>query len=243
MPRISLAEELADRLLDGIIEGRYPARSVLPSETELAESANVSRLTVREAIKTLRAQNVVSIQRGRGTYVNPPDRWTALAPVLRAAQAAGSDNGLEGVPYQLLEARRIIEVNIAELAAARRTDEDIAALEKALREMEHAARADDVEAFVTADIRFHRIVLEAAANPFLAAVFDPLGQLLVKARHQTSAHAPIREHAIEHHRNVLTAIRSRDPAQARMAMHGHLRQTEDDLGEYVFHSRPAGRQG
>lgn len=105
--------------------------------------------------------------------------------------------------------------------------------------MRHAADQADTERFVTADIRFHQVVLDAAGNPFLAAMFDPLGQLLVNARRQTSAHPRIREHAIAHHRNVLDAIHARDPGQARLAMHSHLRQTEDDLGEYVFRQAPA----
>lgn len=236
MPRVSLAEELADHLLEEIVEGRYPAGSALPSEQELAQHADVSRLTVREAIKTLRANNVVRIERGRGTFVNPPDRWTAIEPVLRAARSAGGTGGTAaiGIPYRLLEARRIIEVSVAELAAARRTDADLDAMEKWLADMEAAARADNLDSFVAADIAFHQAVLDAAANPFISALFEPLGQQLVEARRQTSAHATIRQHAIEHHRNVLLAIRARDPEQARWAMHGHLRQTEDDLGTYVF---------
>ncbi len=237
MPRAPLADDLADQLLDQIVDGRYPPGSALPSETELAESANVSRLTVREAIKALRARNVVRVERGRGTYVNPPDRWMALDAVLRAARSLPGATA-EGIPYRLLEARRIIEVSVAELAAARRTDHDLAEMQKAIQDMVDTARAGDVDGFVTADIAFHQAVLDAAANPFISVLFDPLGQLLVQARKQTSSHAEIREHAIEHHRNVLQAIRAQDPEQARWAMHGHLRQTENDLGTYVFDRNP-----
>jgi GntR family transcriptional repressor for pyruvate dehydrogenase complex len=241
MARKSLADDLAEELLDQIIEGRYPPGSALPSELELAEQAAVSRLTVREAINTLRAKNVVRIQRGRGTYVNPPDRWTALESVLRAARSGGAADRSPGIPYRLLEARRIIEVSVAELAAARRSDDDLAAMEEALADMRTAAAAGDVDRFVTADIAFHQAVLDAAGNPFISVLFDPLGQLLVEARRQTSAHADIRTHAIEQHQHVLAAIRSRDPEQARWAMHGHLRQTENDLGTYVFDRAPPER--
>jgi len=234
MARKSLGDDLADYLLDRIIDGQFPAGSALPTELELAEQADVSRLTVREAINTLRAKNVVRIERGRGTYVNPPDQWTALEPVLRAARSAGATDRSPGIPYRLLEARRIIEVSVAELAAARRSDNDLALMEQALTDMETAAADGDVDRFVTADIAFHQAVLDAAGNPFISALFDPLGQLLIDARRQTSAHADIRTHAIEQHRNVLVAIRAQDPEQARWAMHGHLRQTENDLGTYVF---------
>jgi DNA-binding FadR family transcriptional regulator len=243
--RKSLADELAEQLLDQIIEGRYPPGSTIPSELELAQQASVSRLTVREAINTLRTKNIVRIQRGRGTYVNATDRWTALESVLRATRSAGAVEGSPGIPYLLLEARRIIEVSVAELAAARRDEQDLASMEEALDAMRAAAQAGDVDSFVTADIAFHQAVLDAAGNPFISALFDPLGQLLVEARRQTSSHSDIRTHAIQQHQNVLSAIRARDPEQARWAMHGHLRQTEDDLGTYVFdrhgdQSGPAG---
>ena len=238
MPRASLAEELADRLLEEIIGGEHPPGSSLPSELELAQKAGVSRLTVREAIKTLRATNVVEIRRGRGTFVNPPVRWTAIESVLRAARSASGVEGVVGIPYRLLEARRIIEVNVAELAAARRTDEDLAAMEKCQAAMEEAHRAGDVEAVVAADIGFHQAVLDAAANPFISALFDPLAAQLVEARRQTSAHPEIREHAIQHHRNLIAAIRASDPERARWAMHGHMSQTENDLGTYVFDRHP-----
>jgi DNA-binding FadR family transcriptional regulator len=118
-------------------------------------------------------------------------------------------------------------------------------MEEALDAMRAAAQAGDVDSFVTADIAFHQAVLDAAGNPFISALFDPLGQLLVEARRQTSSHSDIRTHAIQQHQNVLSAIRARDPEQARWAMHGHLRQTEDDLGTYVFdrHGDQSGPSG
>ncbi|MGW7006909.1 FadR/GntR family transcriptional regulator [Streptomyces sp. NPDC054933] len=240
MPRTPLPDDLANQLLDEIIDGTYPPDSALPSELELAERAGVSRLTVREAIKSLRVRNIVRVERGKGTYVNPHDRWTALDAVLRAARSLGGA-GAEGVPYRLLEARRIIEVSVAELAAARRTDDDLAAMARAIDGTVAAAAAEDVEAFAAADIEFHQAVLVAARNPFISALLDPLGQLLVEARTQTSTHAPLRQHAIEHHRYLLEAIRAQDPEQARWAMHAHLRQTETDLGTYVIDRHGGGQ--
>ncbi|MFF3333856.1 FadR/GntR family transcriptional regulator [Streptomyces sp. NPDC002888] len=64
------------QLLTAIIDGQYPPDSALPPEGELSAMGGISRLTVREAVKQLRAQNDVRVVRGRGTYVNPPDRWT-----------------------------------------------------------------------------------------------------------------------------------------------------------------------
>ncbi|WP_329609345.1 FadR/GntR family transcriptional regulator [Arthrobacter sp. ATA002] len=84
MERKTLVDTVADQLLDRIIAGVIEVGSVLPSEADIAADANVSRLTVREALKALRAKNVVNVQRGRGTYINPPEVWTSLDAMMRA---------------------------------------------------------------------------------------------------------------------------------------------------------------
>jgi GntR family transcriptional repressor for pyruvate dehydrogenase complex len=233
MPRDSLADSLADQLLQGIIDGRYPTNDPLPPEADIAKEANVSRLTVREAVKTLRAKNIVRIHRGRGTFTNPPDRWTDLEALVRAISAQAP--ALAGVvPERLIEARRVIETGAAELAATRRTSHDLERLEAHINQMQAAADHGDVDAFVTADLAFHQTVLDAANNAFIAALLEPLSRLLIPARRQTSEVADIRRHAIDHHRTVVDAIRSGNAENARRAMHGHIDQTSRDLRTYVL---------
>src|SRR6478735_6470581 len=94
---VALPEELADMLLGSIVEGQFPVESVLPSEGELALKYGMSRLTVREAVRILRSQNIVTIRRGRGTFINPPQAWTSLAAVVRIEEMrlANRSNQLE----------------------------------------------------------------------------------------------------------------------------------------------------
>src|SRR5687768_18614527 len=113
--RPSLADELTDELLTRIIDGRYAPDSALPPEGELARETGVSRLTIREAIKTLRAKNVVRVERGRGTYVNPVDEWTALDALVRATLHRESAAG-RTLPERLIQARRSLEGGTAEPA-------------------------------------------------------------------------------------------------------------------------------
>jgi len=194
---------------------------------------------LREAVKTLRAKSVVRVERGRGTFVNPPNRWTDLSALMRAATASRpTANG--AVPRRLIEARRVIEVGAAELAAARRNNAHLDALEATLDDMRAAAAGGEVESFVTADIAFHAAVLDAAGNVFLAALLEPLGRLLVEGRHQTSAYADIRMHAIEHHEAIMAAIRSGSRERASEAMRAHMDQTERDLDSYVLLSGGSG---
>jgi GntR family transcriptional repressor for pyruvate dehydrogenase complex len=231
--RPSLADELTDELLTRIIDGRYPPDSALPPEADLAREAGMSRLTVREAIKTLRAKNVVRVERGRGTYVNPVDQWTALEALVRATVQRESAAG-RALPERLIEARRIVEVGAAELAAARRGDDDVARLEAQLAAMAAADEAGQVDAFVAADLAFHQTVLHAAGNGLIAALLDPLSRLLVPARRQTSQFDDIRRHALAYHGAILEAIRAGDPEEARRAMHDHIEQTQRDLRVYVL---------
>ena len=93
---------------------------------------------------------------------------------------------------------------------------------------------------MTADIAFHAAILDASGNVFLAALLDPLAQLLVEGRRQTSAFAEIRAHAIEYHDAILGAIRSGSPQRASEAMREHMDQTERDLGTYVLAGPPGG---
>jgi GntR family transcriptional repressor for pyruvate dehydrogenase complex len=231
---MSLSDDLAEQLLTSIIDGHHPPDSALPPEGELSERSGVSRLTVREAVKQLRAQNVVRVVRGRGTYVNPPDRWTALEPVVRAASRTSSG----ALSERLIEARRLIENGACELAAARRTEEDLDALRRHLAAMREAADAGDTEQFVQADIAFHDAVMRATGNLFVPLLFEPFGPLLVEGRRQTSAVPEIRTNAIAHHDRVLAALESGDPEAARAAMADHMNQTADDLRTHVIKRDP-----
>ncbi|HEY3608564.1 MAG TPA: FadR/GntR family transcriptional regulator [Pseudonocardiaceae bacterium] len=230
--RRPLADDLADQILDDVLAGRYPVGTALPSESELAQAASLSRPTVREAVKTLQSKGVLRIVHGRGTFVAPAEEWSVLDPTLLIARSAAQADSLL-LPLKLIEARRLVEVGVAELAATRRSDDDISQLADSLAAMRKASRAKDVGAFVQADIRFHQIVLDAADNAFVAAIFDPLARILRLTRYQTSAYAPVRRHAIVQHDNILRAVAAGDPDAARLAMHAHIVQTENDMVQYV----------
>jgi DNA-binding FadR family transcriptional regulator len=127
----------------------------------------------------------------------------------------------------------VVEVAVAELAAARRTAKHLDLMAGALARMERGHASGDVVAFVGGDILFHQTVLDAAGNVFLAALFHPLGEVLQVTRHQTSSYPEIREHAIVRHRAILTALRESNLLLARQAMADHMQQTSDDLDTYV----------
>jgi GntR family transcriptional regulator, transcriptional repressor for pyruvate dehydrogenase complex len=234
MARQSLAGQVADELLDRIIAGEFPPGATVPGEHELSARHEVSRMTVREAMKTLQAQRILSVERGRGTFVNPLNRWASLEAVLRAASEG--KNEVES-SIQLVELRRMLETGACELAAGRIGDADIQALYGYIAAMRAAHQVNDVAAFVDADLAFHDLILQASENAFVAVLFEPLHRVLEKRRTETSAVREIQEHAIGHHQNIAEALEARNPNRAREAMDAHMQQTMDDLKNLVLEAK------
>src|SRR3954469_16193849 len=132
--RVTLADQVVQNLVDAIARGDHPPNSRHPPEGKLPQLRDVSRLTVREAIKVLRLKGVVRVEQGRGTFVNPPSRWAPLDPILLAARTASIHDAGE-LAKRLTEARRLVEVGVAELAAERRSMAALHALEDELAAM------------------------------------------------------------------------------------------------------------
>lgn len=230
MPRPSRTQDAVDQLLDAIIDGTLTAGAPLPPEGELAVDFGVSRLTMREAVRLLQAQGVIVQVPGSRHRIAPTAEWTGMDAVVRHARTSDQR---EQSSLELLEVRMMIESGAARLAAARRTDADLAALEDALHRMAQHHEADDVDAFVSADLEFHDAIVRAADNRILIAAIRPLTTMLEATRGETSAVAEIRSHALVDHRIVLDAIRAGDAVAARDAMAKHMQQTRDDLVSLV----------
>lgn len=233
MARKSLVDVVADELLDRIVAGEFPPGSGVPGELELSARHEVSRMTVREAIKTLAARRILRVERGRGTFVNPLNQWSSLEAVLRAASEGQED---AAAAVQLIELRRMLETGAAELAAGRITAGELDEMDEQLTQMRAAHEANDVDRFVAADLAFHDLILHASGNVFVAVLFEPLTRILASRRAQTSKVVQIQINAIAEHANIMDAMRSHDPERSRLAMDRHMEQTLNDLKTYVLES-------
>lgn len=131
------------------------------------------------------------------------------------------------MPQDLLELRRILEVDIAGLAAERVTTDHIAALAEAIDAMRGAA--DRPEVCIEHDIQFHRLLAEAAGNVLLPMVLEPVGQLLRASRLATIRNAGAVDRSETAYRAILEYVRVRDAAGAREAMRQHLLQVEGEI--------------
>jgi GntR family transcriptional repressor for pyruvate dehydrogenase complex len=230
--RQSLPAQVAHEFLAAIVGGAYEPGSQLPPEPELVALTGVSRLTLREAMKVLQAMGVVRVEQGRGTFVNPPSSWNPLDPMVLSARAAGPDAGT-AVGLKLLEARRLVEVGVAELAAVRRSEAQLDAMTEALVAQRSAHDAGDTDRFVAADITFHQALMEAAGNEVVAALFGPIQSLVYEGRRLTSSWPEARALAIKAHERILAAVRRQDPGGARRRMLEHLEATAAALEEHT----------
>jgi GntR family transcriptional regulator, transcriptional repressor for pyruvate dehydrogenase complex len=190
----------------------------LPAERDLAARIGVSRPTVRAGLRALSAMGVVQSRHGSGTYI--PDGPPVLgSEPLSFLAALHGFSGLE-----MYEARRILEVGAAGLAAERATPDQIATLAEEVASL--FASLETPQVFLVHDINFHRSVAAASGNPIVASLMEMVSALYYERRRLTAERAAQRDlrDAAEAHRRIYQAIRARDAEAARLAMNEHLLQ-------------------
>jgi GntR family transcriptional repressor for pyruvate dehydrogenase complex len=197
------------------------AHDILPSQGEIAANLGVSRIVIREAMKHLEAEGLIEIAQGRRIRVKPVDSQASIRSL--EAMLRRSDGSLA----DLLEVRRPLEGEIAALAANRIGVDHLRTLETTIPDLETAKSLDRR---VEADLLFHRTLAEATGNPVFPLLLDTVAGLL-----RASRVASIGTHgvaaAVEGHREILEAMRSRNPKAAREAMLRHLQYNEKQLKE------------
>lgn len=203
----------------GLIErGKLRPGDRLPAERDLALQIGVSRPTVRAGLRALGAMGVVRSKHGSGTYIQdgPPTLGTEPLSFLAALHGFTRD--------EMYEARRILEVGAAGVAAERARPEHMATLAEEVANLFSAM--DDPQGFLVHDINFHRAVATATGNPIIAVVVEMIAALYYERRRQTAERATDRNlhDAAEMHRRIYQAIRAGDQDLARATMNEHLRQ-------------------
>lgn len=211
-------EQVVSYVRNLIERGELRPGDRLPAERDLATHIGVSRPTVRAGLRALAAMGVVQSRHGSGTFIpaGPPSLGTEALSFLAALHGFTRD--------EMYEARRILEVGAAGLAAERATHEQIATLAEEVAGM--FASMDDPRVFLVHDINFHRAVAAASGNPIVASIVEMVSALYYERRRDTAIRASDRDlkDAADMHRRIYQAIRRRDADAARTAMHTHLVQ-------------------
>jgi GntR family transcriptional repressor for pyruvate dehydrogenase complex len=212
--------QVADQLLALIKAGSFRPGQSLPSERDLAQQFGVSRPTIREAMIAMEISGAVEVRSGSGVYVLKP----AAGPLTLA-----DDPG----PFEILEARRLIEGEACALAAQRINKQQLGELVALLDEMQRENR--QAESAEEADERFHCLIAQASGNSAMHATIVWLWDLRNKSEISTHFHQRIRAEGIKpiiaDHRSILKALRKRDGSAAREAMHNHLQRVVEQLLE------------
>jgi DNA-binding FadR family transcriptional regulator len=215
-------ESIAAAIGRRIVGGEFPAGSILPNEAAWSAEYGVSRSVVREAIRFLAAKGLLVSRPRIGTRVEPRQRWSLLDPDVLDwhAQAPRQTEFL----MSLQQFRRLFEPEAAALAAARRSEAQMAAISSACAAM---GSAPTLAQRGVADLAFHMAILEASGNELLL----PLGALIASALRRMfvaiNAAAGDMRHAQELHVGIERAIAARDPAGARAAVHALLDNSDE----------------
>jgi len=208
------AELVVAHIRDLIDQGQLKPGDRLPAERELAVHIGVSRPSVRAGLRALAAMGVVQSRHGAGTFIRsgPPVLGSEPLSFLAALHGFTRD--------EMFEARRVLEVGVAGLAAERATGDHLASIAEEITGM--YASLDEPLAFLRHDIRFHRAIAAASGNPILASLVEMVSALFYEQRRKTATRAHDLRESAEMHRSIYNALRVRDVDRARQMMNEHL---------------------
>jgi len=216
-----LYEQIARKLAKSIADGKYEIGQRLPSERELAQTFEVSRPTVREAIIALELDELVDVRLGSGVYVKnrqPP---------------SGSEGAKDIGPFELLEARHAIEGEAAALAALRIDDAQLAELSGLIAEMRDDNKHNEILMSEDADRRFHELIASSTQNSAIIVAVQMLWDARARSPQSHLVDDKVRARGlkppIDEHTAIVRALKRRDPEAARAAMHEHISRVMEDL--------------
>jgi GntR family transcriptional repressor for pyruvate dehydrogenase complex len=216
----SVVDEAINRLKDRIGSGDLAPGSQLPPEARLAADLNLSRLSLREAVRALVMAGVLEVRRGTGTFVTDlkPDRMvSAIGRFLELADDTGVG--------ELFECRRILEPGATALAATRITDAELAALAAQLEKMR---TLQDPEELVHEDLAFHGAILAAARNLTLQSLASTVAQRTARARiWRALVKGDVLDWTHEQHTEIYKALLARDSFTAFMVATRHVTDVEE----------------
>ncbi|KZY46401.1 GntR family transcriptional regulator [Roseovarius sp. HI0049] len=234
--KADLSAQIAKAIRDAIVEGRMITGERLPSEAELAEQFNVSRPTVREALKRLAAQSLIRTQRGAfgGAFVNRLSYEEAYGQQITTSTLLLSMNG---VSFETAcEARYALERACTPLAAARRTPDHLATMRAEIHRQGQPGLSD--ESFCASDVTFHRALVDAAGNPVLSYQLAGAVEAMQPLMNMITFTARSRGAIVTFHTRIADAIEAGDATTAETALE-ELAGYTLELGRGVMQARAA----
>lgn len=217
--------QIADKLADLVNNDQVKVGERFAAERELAADFGVSRSTIREAMIALEVSGLVEIRSGSGIY--------ALAPS-RKLNSSIAQEDMPG-PFEVLEARMLIEAESAKLAAERISNDELLQLKQLLLAMTKAVEAKDIEEAERIDHAFHLAIVTATRNSALIPIYEWLWQVRELSEVSKRFHLKLRDKGstpkIDEHKAVCDALMQRDGDKAKAAIQTHISQVLSRLSE------------
>ena len=213
--RVTKCDFVTEQLKEMIITGVYKTGEKLPNESTLCEQFNVSRITVREALKKLNMMGILDIRQGKGTFVKQVDLGLFMKPLYQLIDFEDVD--IEAI----YSAREYIENGTVSMAAEKRTKEELAEMEKILQGLRTAIASEDLLQVEYMDTSFHLQVAKSAKNPILYACLEAIEEINRTCLKRFSKYLTILDDCYEEHSRIYEAIRKQDVEEASKAMIAH----------------------
>jgi DNA-binding FadR family transcriptional regulator len=216
---LTRSASIANDVEELILRGDLPHGQRLPTEGELGEVLGVSRSVVRDAVRMLAARGLLEVRQGYGMLVAAPSDEAFSAALVGLLMRSGLTMG------DVIVARATLETQLARVAAASATEADWQRLHDRLEELASAVGAGDVEAIDVAHLEFHRALYDALHRPALEALLRPMQRCILLT-------SPLLEPEdrgawLQAHRDILAALRTRDPAAVEGAMRAHFADLDE----------------
>lgn len=212
--KTKLYEQIVSQLQSFIESGRLKHGDRLPSERELSSIFQVSRHSVREAIRILEEKNLLKTRLGSGTYINTEEESSMVDFLARAIFTEKSKL------IEIFQFRNMIEPQIARLAAENATAKDIEALENILKAQEQAL--DNIKEYLNLDRAFHLALAKATNNTILVRIIERINGILSKSRAEFSQSQTRRQRSFNGHQKIIHAIKAKKPGLAAEHMIEHI---------------------
>ncbi len=221
-----LSQKIEEQLRDAIIRKVFSPGERLPSETELVDVFGVSRTAIREALRILAGKGLVEIRGRGGVYVADADLSQLVHPFTALLLVHFGDSSL----FHLVQSRRILEPEIARMAAMKRTQEDIDYLQRNISQMRTHLR--ETERIIEVDIDFHKRLASASGNPIVPILMEPIFLCLPKLISVNFKLEYARNFSIKEHSKILECVIDQDADGAHAAMSEHMATAEKHVSEY-----------
>ncbi len=211
-----LSDQVARELQAMISNNIYKIGDKLPVENELAQMFNVSRITIREAVRMLSIMGVLDVRQGDGTFVKSLSPESFMKPLLPMLSL--NKKNLEDI----FEVRMLLECKVAELAALNANEEQLETLRDLLDKMEACALNNDLEVYNEYDARFHYEIACTSANEVLKTILELLGDMVKDAIKASISPPNAMMTSCIYHKKIYESILKRDPNSAVEYMRAHI---------------------